>query len=101
VFSGIQARVEEFYAKKQLTIANYEALKAVAVAKYDIATEAVEAVKGSVAFDCGSDDPVGTADAFKAKVKVMHSALKDYRSAINALLVAVKTAASGTEGSRQ
>ncbi|HKX73143.1 MAG TPA: hypothetical protein VJM32_03980 [Candidatus Saccharimonadales bacterium] len=98
LFSAVQARVEEFYAKKKLNVANYEALKTTAIAKRDATVSALQAVSDSTVLDCSADNPVGAADAFKAKVKAMHDALKEYRSSVNALLVAVKTAAKATEG---
>jgi hypothetical protein len=100
LFSSIQARVEEFYAKKQLNVGNYDALKTAAVAKRDAVVRALQAVSDSTVLDCSADNPVGAADAFKAKVKAMHDALKDYRSSVNALLVAVKSAAKATEGAQ-
>lgn len=97
-FNAIQNRVTDFYTKKQLNVTNYTALKSAADAKYAAAVSAVNAVKNSPAFECGSDDPIGAADQFKAKVKTMHDALKDYRSSVLALLHAVKTAAKAAEG---
>jgi hypothetical protein len=101
VFGKILARVEEFYTNKKLTVANYDALVAAANAKKEAATAAVAAVANNVAFDCNSDNPVSVADAFSGKVKAMRQALKDYRTAIGALLKAVKQAAEAAQGSAQ
>jgi hypothetical protein len=101
VFDKILARVQEFYIKKKLSVANYDALVAAANAKKAAAATTIDAVKNNVNFDCNSGNPVATADAFNGKVKAMHQALKDYRTAITDVLKAVKQAASAAEGEAQ
>lgn len=98
LFNDIKNRVTEFYAAKKLNVANYEALKSAAEAKYAAAAEAVKAVKEVKSFDCNGDNPVGLADGYKAKIAAMHIQLKDFRAAVHALLVAVKTAAAAEGG---
>lgn len=98
-FKNIYNRVTEFYTNKKLTIAAYESLATTAQAKYDAAAAAIKAAKDATGFDCNGDNPVGTADQYKGKIKVMHDALKEYRSAVHAMLVAVKTAAA-SEGAQ-
>lgn len=98
-FKNIYTRVTEFYNLKRLTLANYNALASAAQAKYEVAAAAVKAAKEVSGFDCNGDDPVGVADQYKGTVKVMHDALNDYRSAVHAMLVAVKTAA-GSKGAQ-
>ncbi|MGH7196472.1 MAG: hypothetical protein ACREGJ_01745 [Candidatus Saccharimonadales bacterium] len=101
VFTKIADRVKEFYAKKQLTVANYEQLVSEAESKKAAAETAIAAVKSGVTFDCNDDNPVGAVDEFKGKVRTMHQALKNYRTAIKNLLVAVKNTASQAETSER
>lgn len=100
-FTKISERVKQFYADKKLTISNYEQLVAAADTKKAAAEAAIQVVKDTTTFDCSGDNPVGTADAFKTKIRAMHQSLKDYRSAINELLVAVKQAGKKAEGGTQ
>lgn len=100
-FKNIFTRVVDFYTKKQLQVANYEALKAEAEAKYTAAAEAIASVKNSPNLDCSSENPVGVADQFKGKIKAMHAAIKSYRNSVHQLIVAVKASAKAAEGSQQ
>lgn len=94
VFSKIATRVEQFYVNKKLKVSNYDQLLAAIDAKKTAATTAIATVKSSSGtFNCGAADPVGNVDQFKKDLQAMRQALKDYRSAINNLIVAVKTAA--------
>lgn len=94
VFDKISERVQKFYADKGLSVANYDALVADVNAKKEAASVAIKAVQDNKTFNCDSDNPVGKIDAFNGQVRAMHQALKDYRTAIKNLIVAVKSAAS-------
>jgi hypothetical protein len=91
-------RIQQFYESKKLTIANYDQLLASISAKKDAVQSALTALRAVPAFDCSSDNPVGNVDDYKAKLAAVRNALKEYRSAIHALLVAVKNAAQTAEG---
>jgi hypothetical protein len=92
-------RIQQFYTNKNLNVANYDQLVASVNAKKEAVQGALASLKAVPGFDCNSDNPVGNVDDYKAKLAAVRNALKDYRSAITALLVAVKTAAQTAEGS--
>lgn len=99
VFDKISERVQKFYADKGLNVANYSALVAEVNAKKAAATAAIKAVQDGKTFSCDGDNPVGKIDAFNGQIRAMHQALKDYRTAIKNLIVAVKSAAETKEDS--
>lgn len=104
LFSTIAERTETFYKNKGKTLTNYDALVAAVGAQKTVAQAAVDAViSSSVSFKCDGSNPKGVAAEFKAKVKTMNSALKDYRSAVKNLIVGVKSVQGTTasEGSQR
>ena len=101
VFTKIATRVEEFYTTKKLTVSNYDALVADVTAKKTAAQAAIDAVKNDTSFSCSDTNPIGKIDGFNDKVRAMHTALKDYRTAIKNLIVAVHQAADAAEGGAQ
>lgn len=96
-FTKIADRVKTFYTSKELNVANYADLVAAVDAKKTAAEAAIAKVKEGISFSCSDENPVGRVDQFKEKTKAMHQALKEYRTAIKNLLVAVKTAAGAKE----
>jgi hypothetical protein len=91
-------RIEVFATKSGKTVANYDALVADVSAKKTAAQAAVDKVKSdSASFKCDGSDPKGLGVAFKADVKAQAQALKDYKSSIQNLLKAVKTATATSE----
>lgn len=102
VFNKISNRVQEFYANRGLAVDNYDTLIANVSAKKVAAEVAITAVKdNTTTFNCSGENPIGTADMFSGKIRAMHVALKEYRTAIKDVLVAVKTAnAARVEGER-
>jgi hypothetical protein len=98
VFDKILQRVQEFYTTKKLTVENYDALVAAAASKKEAAQTAIKAVEDNVNFDCSAENPVGKVNAFNGQVRAMHKALKDYRTSVKDVLVAVKQAAKATAG---
>lgn len=101
-FDKIATRVEEFYTNKKLNVANYDELVAAVNSKKAAAQAAIATVKSQGGtFDCSGTNPVGSADQFKASIKAAKQALKDYRTAITNLIVAVKSAAVKAEGGAQ
>ncbi|HSE60788.1 MAG TPA: hypothetical protein VLA88_00675 [Candidatus Saccharimonadales bacterium] len=100
VFGKIAERVQQFYATKKLNVANYTQLVDAVNTKKEAVTAALAAVRALPQFDCSADNPVGAVDQYKVKLQGVRNALKDYRSAVHALLVAVKTAAKAAEGTQ-
>lgn len=101
LFGQIAERVEQFYTNKKLNVANYQQLVDAVGTKKEAVTSALAAVRALPAFSCDSDNPVGAADEYKVKLQAVRNALKDYRSSVQALLVAVKNAAKAAEEAQQ
>jgi hypothetical protein len=100
VFTKISDRVQTFYTDKNLTVANYDELVANVDKKKQAAEAQVAAIReASVEFNCDSEDPKGVAWAFKDDMKAQVAALKEYRTAVKDLLVAVKKSLGEAEGS--
>lgn len=97
VFDKGLTRVEDFYTKKGLSVANYDSLVEAANTKKQAAQDAIDTVKAGVTLDCSGDNPVGKVNVFIGKVKAMHQALKDFRSSIRDIIKAVKPAAEAKE----
>lgn len=98
VFQKIEDRVKTFYEEKRNMADNYEALAAEADVKEAAAVAAIEAT-GSVELDCdieGEQRQVGT--YMKELVRSHQTALKEYRTAIKNLIVAVAQAQKQGEG---
>lgn len=97
VFTKIADRTEAFYKDKGLSIDNYATL-VVAVENAKSAAEAqVAATKAiGVDFNCDSENPLGTSDAFKESVEAQKTAMKAFKTAVKNLIVAVKTAAEAS-----
>lgn len=99
-FNKISERVQGFYTEKSLTLSNYALLVEDSSAKKAAAEAAIADLKNSsVDFKCDSEDPVGTAEAFKGARQEVVVAMKEYKTSVKNLIVAVKSVASKkTEG---
>ena len=95
VFTKISDRVQAFYSEKGRTVENYEALVADVEAKKLAAEQAVNSAQsvGGV-FSCTGDNPKIASTEFRDAHKVQVAALKEYRTAVKNLIVAVKSAQS-------
>lgn len=95
VFTKIADRVQAFYAEKGRTVENYEALVADVQAKKLAAEQTVSGAQsvGEV-FSCTSDNPKIASAEFRDAHKAQVAALKEYRTAVKNLIVAVKSAQS-------
>jgi hypothetical protein len=100
VFNKIADRVEAF-AGSHTKPTNYDSLLADVNSKKDAAQAALDAIKAEGSFNCSEDNPRGAALAFKSEAKTEIKALKDYKTAIKNLIVAVKSAQSGSDNSEQ
>ncbi len=101
LFTKIADRVKAFYVKKGYNVANYNDLVAAADAAKAKAQTDLDTLKNLDAFDCNSDDPKGQAEAFKLALKAVNQDLKDYRTAVKNLIVAVKSANSQATDNQQ
>ncbi len=92
-FTAITKRVQDFAARKNLTIADEAALVAeikAAAAKVVADLAVLKADAG--AFKCDGDNPKGTLEAFKSDAALVRSDLKVYREAVRKLIQAVRQA---------
>ncbi len=94
-FDAIAQRVQNFYVNKVLpsgkSVANYDALVADIQAKKDIVTKDLADAKAKVdAFSCTTDDPKGLLTDFRLDMQKVKTDLKNYRSSIKNLIVAVR-----------
>lgn len=104
VFTSKATRVEDFYTNKVLptgkTVSNYDALVKDISDKKDIVTKDLDDAKAKIsAFDCKGDDPKGLLTDFRMNMQKVKSDLKNYRTAIKNLIVAVKPLAPKETGS--
>lgn len=89
VFQAIEEKVKAFYVAKNLTSDGYETAAKNADAKEAAAVAAIGASE-TVAFDCGTADATKPGSAIKEAMNVRHTALKEYRTAVKDLILAVK-----------
>lgn len=98
VFGSIAVRVEDFYTNKVVpsgkSLGNYNALVADIATKKGIADTDLASAESLVnSFSCTSDDPRGLLTNFRLDMQKVKSDLKDYRTSIKNLIVAVRTLA--------
>lgn len=97
LFNKITERIRTYYEANKLSVSQYEQLMAQVTTMQQTATEAMNQVRQGASIDCGSSDPIGTAQQFRTQVQTAQQALKQYRLAIHNLLTAVLTAAETSE----
>ena len=95
-FDKIAERVKEYYTEKLIppgaTIDNYDALVADVTAKGAAVDEALANAGSSIdEFDCNGDTPKGILALFRGDMRSVIAALKDHRTAVVNLIVAVRT----------
>lgn len=97
VFDKIYERLKKFYTDKGYNISNYSTLMANVEAK-KLAAETT--IKEVAAMDkdikCSDDNPKSVAETFRTKMKELISKLKEYRTSIKDMIVAIKSAQSTT-----
>ncbi len=94
LFDKIAERIRAYYTGNGLNAENYESLTNKVEQARVSAQEALRvSVQTASQFGCDNDDPKGTANQYKVQVKTQTEKLKEYRSAIQELLSAVKQAA--------
>ncbi len=93
-FDAIATRVEKYYTEKVFPsgkiVSNYGILVAdIETNKKIVQTALDKAQNNASSFSCNSSDPKGQLKQFKEDMKTVKSALKEYRTSIKNLIVAV------------
>ena len=93
-FDQIVIRVEKYYTEKVVpsgkTVSNYDALLADIQTKKSAVSTALQKAKDDFkSFSCTEDDPKGVLTQFREDMQSVKQALKDYRTSIKNLIVAV------------
>lgn len=101
-FDAIAGRVQEYYTSKVIpsgkTVANYDSLVADIQAKKGAVQIALTTAQNNAGtFTCDGNDPKGQLIQFKDDMRTVKSALKDYRTSIKNLIVAVRSVTGTTE----
>ncbi len=101
-FDSIAARVKTYYTDKVVPsgkkVSNYDALVAdIATKKTVVRSGLDDATTDALAFNCTSDDPKGQLVQFRTRMQAVKQALKEYRTSIKDLIVAVRSVTGTTE----
>lgn len=95
-FDAIVQRVREYYLTKLVPAgkkaADYDSLDADIVAKKVAVQTSLTQAQANTNFSCASDDPKAQMTQFREDMQKVIQALKDYRTSIKNLIVAVNTA---------
>ncbi len=99
-YDAVFTKVQAYQSTNKLSVANYDALVADATAKQVAAQGAVSALASvSTTIDCTTTDPAASIGTVKSAVATAKSALKEYRTAIKTIIVALLAAKpTTTEG---
>lgn len=96
-FDVIAGRVEEYYTKSGKTITEYDTLLADITSKKAAVTAALAVTKADADnFTCEGLDPKGQVTKYREDMQSVIQALKDYRTSIKNLIVAVRSANGAT-----
>ena len=103
-FTSIASRVKEYYTTKVIpsgeTVDNYDDLLATIASKQEaVATALAKTQSDAMAFSCTSDDPKGQLTQYRTNMQTVKSALKEYRTSIKDLIVAIRSLTGKTESS--
>lgn len=101
-FDAIAARVEEYYTTKVVpsgkTVQNYNSLVAdIAAKKVAVGTSLTKAQNDIAGFSCDGSDPKAQMTAYRLDMQGVIQELKDYRTSIKDLIVAVHSVTGTTE----
>lgn len=105
-FDAIEKRVEDYYNLKVVpsgkTVSNYSSLLSdIQTKKVAVSTALTKAQNDVNAFSCTSDNPKGQMTEFRIDMQSVKSALKDYRTSIKNLIVAVHSVTGETNKSKE
>lgn len=98
-FSAIEGRVETYYTAKVIpsgkTVASYDSLVAdIQTKKGLVQTALVQAQTDGASFSCDGSDPKGHLTQFRTDMRAVKDALKNFRTSIKNLIVAVRSVSS-------
>lgn len=98
-FDAITLRVKNYYTNKVVpsgqTLENYDALVSDIEAKKTAVKTAIQKAKDDFKdFECDGDDPKGALVKFRESMHTVKQALKDYKTSIRNLIVAVHSVAT-------
>lgn len=101
-FDSIATRVENYYSSKVVpsgkTVPNYDALVSdIQNKKTAVQTALTVAQSNANSFNCTGNDPKGQLAQFRKDMQAVKSALKEYRTSIKNLIVAVHSVTGSTE----
>ncbi len=101
-FDAIAGRVEEYYTSKVVpsgkTVANYDSLVAdIATKKAAVGTAVTKTQNDISGFSCDGADPKGQMTTYRSDMQGVKQELKDYRTSIKDLIVAVRSVTGTTE----
>lgn len=93
-FTTIADKVKEYYSTKVIptgkTLTNFDNLVSdIQTKKTEVQTVLVQAQNRAAGFTCTTDNPKGKMTQFRDDMRLVKSALKDYRTSIRNLIVAV------------
>lgn len=96
-FDAIAVRVEEYYTGSGLNVAGYGTLvSTIAAKKSAVESALLTAENDANSFSCTGENPKGKMTEYRKDMQAVISGLKEYRSSIKDLIVAVRRA-SGDE----
>lgn len=95
-FDSIATRVEKYYTEKVFPngkiVSDYDTLVAdIQTKKVGVQTALIAAENTANSFTCTGDDPKGQLTQYKENMQNVKSALKEYRTSIKNLIVAVRS----------
>lgn len=95
-FDAIATRVEEYYSSKVVpsgkTVAGYDGLVlSIQDKKAAVNQNLIKAQEASSGFSCSLDDPKALLTEFRQDMQVVKKSLKEYRTSIKNLIVAVRS----------
>ncbi len=101
-FDAIAQRTEVYYTSKVVpsgkTVTNYDVLVVdIQTKKIAVQTALTTAQTNSTGFSCDGNNPKGLLTQFRTDMQTVKKALKDYRTSIKNLIVAVRSVTGTTE----
>lgn len=101
-FDAIAGRVKTYYTEKVVsngkTVTNYDSLVTDIQTKKTAVQTALSITQTNVAtFTCKGEDPKGQLTQFRTDMQTVKTALKDYRTSVKNLIVAVRSVTGETE----
>lgn len=92
--SQVSEAVQSYYANNELSVANYDELLATVTAAKAAAEAGLTAQQSAPKLDCAGEQPKADLSDFKTKRADSIDAMKEYRTAVKALVQAVRAAAN-------